>query len=211
MAVWLILRQAPEMPLSVHPLTPDRLADLDTVFHARGCSVAKSCYCMYYRLSGKGMDLKTGETRTSGGRAAMAKLTEGEIPPGLLGYKDGKAVGWVSLGPRKDFVRLANSPTMRSIDDKPVWSIICFVVPSEYRKQGVAHELLAAAVEFARARDATLLEAYPVDRDAPEAPNASWFGSRSMFVKAGFSEVARHKPTRPIVRLKLACSRKAGA
>ena len=211
MAVWLILRQAPEMPLSVHPLTPDRLPDLDTVFHARGCSVAKSCYCMYYRLSGKGMDLKTGETRTSGGRAAMAKLTEGEIPPGLLGYKVGKAVGWVSLGPRTHFVRLANSPTMRSIDDKPVWSIICFVVPSEYRKQGVAHELLAAAVEFARARDATLLEAYPVDRDAPEAPNASWFGSRSMFVKAGFSEVARHKPTRPIVRLKLACSRKAGA
>ena len=199
------------MPLTIHPLTTERLTDLDAVFQARGCSIAKSCYCMYYRVPGKPSDLKTGETRTSWNRAAIAKLAEGETPPGLLAYKDGRPVGWVSLGPRKDFVRLANSPTMRSIDDKPVWSVICFVVPSEYRKQGVAHELLAAAVDFAKAQGATLLEAYPVDRDAPEAPSAPWFGSCSMFVKAGFAEVARHKPTRPIVRLRLASSRKAGA
>jgi GNAT superfamily N-acetyltransferase len=199
------------MPLTVHPLTPERLTDLDAVFQARGCSVAKNCYCMYYRVSGKPSGLETGETRTSWNRAEMAKLAAGETPPGLLGYKDGRPAGWISLGPRKDFVRLANSPTMRSIDDKPVWSIICFVVPSEYRKQGVAHELLAAAVDFAKARGATLLEAYPVDRDAPEAPNAPWFGSCSMFVKAGFAEVARHKHTRPIVRLELTRGRKAGA
>lgn len=199
------------MALTVHPLTPERMADLDSVFEARGCSVAKSCYCMYYRMTGKAWDAKTGESRTSRNRAAMAQLAKGEVPPGLLGYKEGKAVGWISLGARNDFIRLANSPTMQSIDDKPVWSIICFVVPSEYRKQGVAHDLLAAAVDFAKAHGATLLEAYPVDRDAPEAPNAAWFGSRSMFVKAGFIEVARHKPSRPIVRLELGRSRKAGA
>ena len=199
------------MSLTVLPLTHEHLDDLDTVFQARGCSVAKNCYCMYYRVAGKAFDPKPGETRTSRNRAAMAKLAEGGTPPGLLGYKDGKPVGWVSLGPREEFARLANSPTMRSIDDRPVWSIICFVVPSEHRKQGVAHELLAAAVDFAKAQGATLLEAYPVDRDAPGAPNASWFGSRSMFVKAGFTEVARHKPTRPIVRLKLNDGRKAGA
>lgn len=191
------------MPLIVLPLTPERMTDLDTVFQARGCSVAKSCYCMYYRVSGTPTDLQTGETRSSRSRTVLATLAEGDMPPGLLGYKDGKPVGWVSLGPRADFVRLANSPTMRSIDDEPVWSIICFVVPSEYRKQGVAHELLAAAIDFARARGATLLEAYPVDRDKPGAPNASWFGSSSMFAKAGFVEVARHKPTRPIVRRKV--------
>jgi GNAT superfamily N-acetyltransferase len=199
------------MPLTVHPLTPERLTDLDTIFQARGCSVAKNCYCMYYRVSGQPCKLKTGETRTSRNRAALARLTESETPPGLLGYQDGNPAGWVSLGPRKDFARLANSPTMRSIDDKPVWSILCFVVPSEYRKQGVAHALLAAAIDFAKAQGATLLEAYPVDRDAPEAPDASWFGSCSMFVKAGFTEVARHKPTRPIVRLSLPRSRKASA
>jgi GNAT superfamily N-acetyltransferase len=199
------------MPLTVHPLTPERLADLDAVFQARGCSVAKSCYCMYYRVSGKPTDLQPGETRTSRSKAAIAHLARCETPPGLLGYRDGKVVGWVSLGPRTDFARLANSPTMRQIDAKPVWSIVCFVVPSEYRKQGVAHELLAASIDFARARGATLLEAYPVDRAAPDAPNAPWFGSSSMFAKAGFVEVARHKPTRPIVRLEVAPAGKPGA
>ena len=199
------------MQLTVLPLTPERMADLDSVFRARGCSVAKNCYCMYYRRTGNPAGPKAGESRTSINRDAIARLAESETPPGLLGYRDGKPVGWVSLGPRTDFARLANSPTMRSVDEWPVWSIVCFVVPSEYRKQGIAHELLAAAIDFARARGATLLEAYPVDRDAPEPPNASWFGSATMFAKAGFAEVARNRPTRPIVRLQVAGSRKAGA
>lgn len=200
------------MPLAVLPLTSERMPDLDAVFQARGCSVAKNCYCMYYRKSGKGADHDAaGKPQASKNRAAIAALAAGDMPPGLLGYRDGTPVGWVSLGPRTAFARLANSPTMRSIDARPVWSIICFVVPSEYRKQGIAHELLAAAIDFAKAQGATLLEAYPVDRDAPAAPNASWFGSRSMFIKAGFAEVARHKPTRPIVRLELARAVKPAA
>ncbi len=198
------------MPLTVYPLSPARMADLDTVFQARGCSVAKGCYCMYYRVSGKPVERAQGETRTSWSRSAIAELAEGPVPPGLLGYKEGTPVGWVSLGPREDFVRLANSPTMRRVDDRPVWSIICFVVPSVHRKQGVAHDLLAAAIEFARAHGATWLEAYPVDRDAPDPPDAPWFGSSSMFKKAGFVEVARHKPARPVLRLRVAPARKAG-
>ena len=199
------------MALTVHPLTPERMTDLDAVFQARGCSVAKHCYCMYYRRSGTASVSGPGETPATRNRAAIAELAASEMPPGLLGYRDGKPVGWVSFGPRQDFVRLANSPTMRSIDDQPVWSIICFVVPSAYRRQGIAHALLAAAVEFARARGARLLEAYPVDRDAPDAPNASWFGSSSMFAKAGFTEVARHRPARPIVRLRVARRTREGA
>lgn len=198
------------MSLTVLPLTPDRMNDLDAVFQARGCSVAKNCYCMYYRKSGKSSAPFPGAKGASANRSAIAALAASDVPPGLLGYQDGKPVGWVSLGPRTDFIRLANSPTMRSIDDKPVWSLICFVVPSEFRKQGVAHQLLAAAVDYAAAHGATLLEAYPVDRSLAEAPNAPWFGSSTMFAKAGFTEVARHKPTRPIVRLDLDRKRKAG-
>lgn len=195
------------MTLTVLPLTAERMPDLDAVFQARGCSVARNCYCMYYRRSGKGAAPEPGKTAAARNRTAIAVLAGADMPPGLLGYQGGKPVGWVSLGPRTDFARLANSPTMRRIDDRPVWSIICFVVPSEYRKQGVAHDLLAAAIEFAQARGATVLEAYPVDRAAPGAPNAPWFGSRSMFIKAGFTEVARHKPTRPLVRLELPTGR----
>ena len=199
------------MPITVLPLTPDRMPDLDAVFQAKGCSVAKQCYCMYYRRTGKGPEPAAGEPRWAPSRRAIVELSKSDMPPGLIGYLDGKPVGWVSLGPRADFARLANSPTMRAVDDKPVWSVICFVVPSEHRKQGVGHELLAAAVEFARERGATLLEAYPVDRDVPGAGHAPWFGSLTMFSRAGFKEVARHKPARPIVRLEVGARRKKSA
>ncbi|MGH8138007.1 MAG: hypothetical protein ACREVV_07405 [Steroidobacteraceae bacterium] len=40
------------MKLTVVPVTPDRWCDLEAVFNAKGCSVARGCWCMAYRLSG---------------------------------------------------------------------------------------------------------------------------------------------------------------
>jgi ribosomal protein S18 acetylase RimI-like enzyme len=89
---------------------------------------------------------------------------------------------------------------MKPVDDRPVWSIVCFVVPSEFRGQGVAHALLRGAVAFARKRGARLVEAYPVDKARRSPDDAMWFGAKSMYDRAGFAEVARRRPARPIVR-----------
>jgi len=92
---------------------------------------------------------------------------------------------------------------MKPVDDQPVWSVICFVVPFEHRGQGVATELLAAAVAWARRQGVKLLEAYPVDKPGRAGDDTMWFGAKSMYDRAGFEEVARRKPQRPVVRLKL--------
>ena len=156
---------------------------------------------MYYRVSGGAFgELRRDELKARR-KAALRELARGDPPPGLIGYRGTTPVGWISLGPREDYARLSRSPTMRAVNDAPVWSIVCFVVPSEYRCHGVARELLAGAVEYARQRGVRLLEAYPVDRSVPAATHAPWFGSKSMFDDAGFTEVARRKPARPIVRL----------
>ena len=110
---------------------------------------------------------------------------------------------WLSLGPREDFAKLAKSPVMKPVDDQPVWSVVCFVVPSEHRRQGVARELLAGAIKYAKKRGIRLLEGYPVDGDEPSAASGSCFGSRRMFEEAGFEEVARRRPDRPVVRIQL--------
>ena len=191
------------MKLVVHPLTEDRWSDLETVFNARGCSFARSCWCMYYRVSGKGDYTRPSDTQRSLSKEALKALIAQDPPPGLLGYQGKTPVGWVSLGSREDYAKLARSPVMKPIDDQPVWSVVCFVVPSEYRKQGVARELLAGAVRYAKKRGVRLLEAYPVDKNEPSATEAPWFGSKSMFDEADFQEVARRKPARPVVRLKL--------
>jgi hypothetical protein len=43
---------------------------------------------------------------------------------------------------------------------------------------------------------------YPVDKPARSNDEYMWFGAKSMYDNAGFKEVARRKPQRPIVRIK---------
>ena len=124
-------------------------------------------------------------------------------PPGLVGYRGKVPVGWVvSIGPREDYAKLKRSPVMKAVDEQPVWSVICFVVPAEYRGQGVARALLKGALAYAKEHGATLVEAYPVDKPTRSNDDYMWFGAKSMYDKARFKEVARRKPQRPIVRIK---------
>jgi ribosomal protein S18 acetylase RimI-like enzyme len=184
------------------PLTPDRWPDLETIFNAKGCSIARSCWCMAYRLSGPRESSPPGLTRAQANRAKLKALVDTGNPPGLIGYRGKVPVGWVSVGPREDYARLRRSPVMKPVDEQPVWSVICFVVPPEYRRQGVARALLMGAVAYAKKRGATLVEAYPVDKPARSNDEYMWFGAKSMYDNAGFKEVARRKPQRPIVRIK---------
>lgn len=191
------------MQIDVHPATEDRWLDLESVFRAKGCSVARGCWCMYYRHSGKQPPLRRGETRDEHNRKALQALVSAGPPPGLIGYGDGAPIGWVALGPREVYARLERSPVMKAVDDRAVWSIICFVVPSEHRRKGVAKALLRAAISYARAQGARVLEAYPVDRVADPSAESLWFGTKAMYDEVGFTEVARRKRARPILRLEL--------
>lgn len=197
-------RVSKAMSIVVRPLSPERWGDLESIFNAKGCSVARGCWCMHYRVSGKDALTRPSDTQRADARKALRDLASRDPPPGLVGYRGRTPVGWIALGPRQDFAKLARSPVMKPVDDKAVWSIICFVVPSEFRGQGVARELLSGAIEYARKRGVKLLEAYPVDKVAAPSSESSWFGSKAMFDEAGFEEVARRKPGRPIVRLHLA-------
>jgi ribosomal protein S18 acetylase RimI-like enzyme len=190
------------MKLDIQPLTPERFPDLEALFNARGCSVARNCWCMYYRRSGERAPRAPGMTAAQANRADFKALVDAGTPTGLIGYRAGEPVGWLSMGPREDYAKLARSPVMKPVDEQPVWSIICFVVPPAWRGQGVAKALLKGAVAYAKAQGVTLLEAYPVDKPTRSDDENIWFGAKSMYDAAGFEEVARRKPQRPVVRLK---------
>ena len=158
---------------------------------------------MYYRHSGALPPLPAGTTRAAVFRSELKAMVDGGRAPGLIGYRGRAPVGWVSLGPREEFAKLRRSPVMKAVDDESVWSIVCFVVPAEHRGQGVARALLDGGIAYARAQGARLLEAYPVDKPARSRDDSMWFGAKSMYDEAGFREVARRKPERPVVRLAL--------
>jgi GNAT superfamily N-acetyltransferase len=193
--------------LEVRPLSTAGFADLATLFEEGGDP--KWCWCTYFRFRGRNWTNST----AAGNRAALlalAKRDRAEHPaPGLVAYRGDRAVGWVSLGPRADYERLAYSTLLAPVDEAPVWSIVCFVVSRRARRQGVAGALLNAAVEHARDHGATTLEAYPVDVGGGRVPAASaYHGTLTMFERAGFAVVERRQwnstsPMRAIVRLVL--------
>jgi GNAT superfamily N-acetyltransferase len=178
------------MGFAARPVTKERWADLVELFDR---PIVRTCFCMYYRKAGD-----TGAGKEN--QRKMKKLVDGGSVPGLIGYQDGVPVAWVSLGPREEYDRLRRSPIMKPVDDRPVWSIVCFFVAPEARGQGLSEKMLKAATAYARSQGARLLEAYPVDRPERSHPDAMFFGAKSMYDHAGFSEVARRRPARPVVR-----------
>lgn len=186
--------------LQIAPLTPDRWDDLVELFERPGASIARGCWCMFYRETGRTEAAKGLSVRETRKRALKALVDRGGMPPGLIGYRDGRPIGWISLGPRADYARLARSPVMKPVDEADVWSIVCFFVDARERGQGVSEALLQAALGWARTQGVKLVEAYPVDRARRGADDSMWFGAKSMYDAAGFREVARRKPTRPVVR-----------
>jgi GNAT superfamily N-acetyltransferase len=196
------------MAMDIQPLTPDRIADLATLFDQGGDP--KWCWCAYFRVRGRDWTNSTAAENREVLATAAAEGEGGDHAPGLVAYADGAVVGWVSVGPREDYERLAFSKVLAPLDDVPVWSIVCFVVGRRSRGQGVAAQLLAAAIDYARDHGATTLEAYPLDvPEGSRIPSANaYHGTLAMFEKAGFTVVERRQwnassPVRPIVRLAL--------
>ena|ERR1700730_10871621 len=99
------------MKLAVAPLTPERWPDLEAIFNAKGCSVARGCWCMYYRRSGSRGPLPSGTTHAQANRVELKALVDEGKPPGLIGYRGKVPVGWVSVGPREEYAKLKRSPT----------------------------------------------------------------------------------------------------
>ena len=193
------------MPVLVRPATADRWDDLVTVFGRRGrdCSW---CWCQLFLRSATDEPSPPGEPRDNR-QDLRHEITHALVPPGLIAYVGDQPVGWTRVGPRSCFPRVgANRALARVLEEDPgTWWVACFAIASRHRRSGVALELLGAAVAFARAHGATAVEGHPVDTAALRAARVSgsalFTGTMTMFVAAGFSEVARTFPTRPVMRL----------
>jgi GNAT superfamily N-acetyltransferase len=183
--------------VQVRPATPDRWSDLVTAFGRRG-EDPSWCWCRRFLEKSE----LTGDNR----EALRREIADASVPPGLIAYVDEQPVGWTRVGPRSDFPGvIGNRALARVLKDYPgTWWVTCFVVDSRYRRSGVGSALLNAAVAFARERGATAVEGHPVDVAGLSASrvggSALFTGTVAMFTAAGFTEVARTYPTRPVMR-----------
>jgi GNAT superfamily N-acetyltransferase len=187
--------------IEVVPATIDRWPDVVTLLGANG---DRGCWCQAPR----GRAVGYGKARPGARREALqAQVANDDPPPGVLAYLDGEIAGWCGFGPRPDLPRLARSRTIPTIDDLPVWSILCFNVRVGYRRRGVAAALLDGVIDLARRSGAPGLEAYPIDPEGGRVDTSfGYVGVTPMFEKAGFRrvvETSAHSDRRPRILMRL--------
>jgi hypothetical protein len=183
----------------VCPLTPERWPDLERLSGPRG--LCNGCWCMWWRVPHQVFNANLGEAN----RCALQRLCRDDPAPGLIGYIGNEPVAWCSLGPREAYPVLERSRVLKRVDAQPVWSVVCFYIAKHWRHHGLMRCLLGAACEYAAQHHAAVVEGYPVEPTPGKKPtNASvYMGLASAFIKAGFVEVARRSPTRPIMRYQI--------
>jgi len=180
------------------PLTIDRWSDLEKLFGKKGA--CGGCWCMSWRLPRKQFDSQKGEANK---RALKKIVTSGEVP-GLLAYNKHEPIAWCSVGPRETYTRLEHSRSLKRIDDKAVWSVVCFYASKPYRKKGITAKLLLASIDYVNARGGKILEGYPVEYKKGKLPDPFVYtGLLQSFLKVGFVEVSRSCKTRAIVRYEI--------
>jgi len=184
--------------LKTVPLTPHHWNDFEELFGKHGAY--GGCWCMWWRITRSEFEAQQGE----GNRAAMKAIVDSGEIPGLLFYLDEKTVGWCSIAPRDNYASLNRSRVLKKIDDRPVWSLVCFFVEKGQRHQGLLHEMLGGAIEYSRKQGAKIIEAYPtIPKAGPLPPVSSYMGLPSLFEQAGFVEVARPSKSKIIMRYTL--------
>lgn len=190
--------------VEIHPVTPDRWDDVVELFERKGprggTPVPGSCWCAAWQEE-QGFPPKR--------KAAFKAGVEAGRVPGLLAYIDGRPVGWVAVAPREEYPRLERSRWYGpQPDDHDVYAVTCFYVERELRGMGVSSALLDAAIEYARARDATAIDAFPKLGYAAHATssrraeeNDSWMGRRQSYEARGFAAI-RATAKRAVMRLR---------
>ena len=178
-----------------YPVTKENWKDFEKLFGVKGACAG--CWCMYWRVNSSLWEKQKGAPN----KGAMKKIIFSDNIPGIIAYHNSEPVGWCSVAPREDFKRLDNSRILKPVDKKTVWSVVCFFIHKNYRKQGLSVALLNAAKRFVKSGGGKILEGYPVEPKKDKMADAfAWTGISAAFQSAGFKEVARRSETRPIMR-----------
>jgi GNAT superfamily N-acetyltransferase len=189
--------------MKVRPASPETWTQLESLFGPRGGY--SDCWCMFWRMPRQQFKKEKGE----GTKRELQRLVSHNEFPGVIAYEGAKAVGWCGVGPRENYAALENSRVLKRVDDKAVWSVVCFFVAKDARKKNAMEILLNGAVDYARKSRAKILEGYPLDMESSKLSGqklstfAGYMGIASAFKRVGFTKIGQASETQLIMRLML--------
>lgn len=199
---------ADEDDISIVPANEASWDDLRAIFGSRG--YAAYCQCQRFKIGYREsnddppVDVRMERLREE----THCGYPSARTTSGLVAYLDGEPVGWCAVEPRAAYPRLPLARVAwkaRGEDkaDDGVWAVTCFATRAGFRRRGIMRALARATVDFARARGARALEAYPMITEPGQ--EITWgevhVGSRSIFAEAGFLEVSHPTLRRVVMRI----------
>lgn len=193
---------APRVDIDCRPVTGQYWPDLVSLLGSRGGW--GGCWCMWWRKARGNFEHDKGDAN----RKDLQTLVAAGPPPGLLGYLAGTPVAWLAIAPRIAYPvagrsRIARLP--RNGDDTlecggDIWMISCLYVHRQHRRRGIATAMIKRAVTYAAAEGAIAVDAVPIEPTSTLPDAFVWTGLPSSYRAAGFVEIARPGPHRPLFR-----------
>lgn len=178
------------------PVSRENRSDFEQLFEAPGGP--SYCWCMVWRITKEEGRDTPGKKR----KPFMSRRIDEGIPVGLLGYLGKVPRAWVSIAPRETYQRLGG-PAAGPGD--VIWSLACMYIHKSLRGRGYAHDLIEAAIDYAKKNKASLVEAYPV---LPDSPSYRFMGQIPAFERLGFTYVEMAGTRRHVMRLPLAAGKR---
>ena len=171
--------------ITIRRLTPELLDDYLAFFDGPAFADNRDwawCYC-YFPLFDGGEDGWLERNASDNREAIITAIDAGQVD-GYLAYADDRVVGWVSAAPRDRYGQLIGLPG----DGSTTGTTPCFITDPEWRRQGIARQLLAAAIDGLRDDGMVRMEAGPYA--APTNDAERYRGTIEFYESAGYERVA---------------------
>ena len=147
------------MYIEIKPLTRDLKDDylylFDNMMHKENPDWSK-CYCNDYHFLG---NVETC-TRDSSRTMIIDRITRHELQ-GYLAFEYDKPIGWCNANKRSNYQRLLRDYDFIDNPDDQVYSVVCFLIHPDYRRQGIAQRLLEKIIADHTNTEYHSIEAYP--------------------------------------------------
>ena len=142
------------------------------------------CFCRFYHTSCS-MDEWIARDPAKNRLETEEAIRNGTMR-GVLAFEDDQLIGWLNANRVDAYPRL-NGFVDAYVETPSTGALVCFVIHPDFRGQGVATELLRAALNGFKAEGITQVLGFPFDD--PQHPQKAYHGSLSMYLKAGFTLV----------------------
>lgn len=186
------------MNFEIRPLTKDLKEDYVAFFDNmtfQDNPDRLKCYCYDYHFIG---DVEACTREQS--RSSVLHLVSENMLRGYLVYDNDKSVGWCNANNRMSYQRLLKDYDY--VDDvfEKVCSIVCFLIHPDYRRQGIASQLLKRIIEDYSTRGYDFFEAYP--RKAELSSEGNFKGPLELYKRFNF-EIHKEYDNHYVVRRKI--------